>query len=223
MAVGASYPAVITNANGDETQGDTITFTDDSNQPTGEAVPFKPGVDEQVDIVVNSAGDQAYYYDDDGGVHTFDGDVRVEGGDLTVDGDGDITGVLTLGGAATTGGKAPRADQLTSGLGTIASGTLPDLGSWVSGTAKQNPTTLPGRQITVFVECVFDGTANAATVAILVSPDNTTYTTIGTPGVSAAINTVGGLTQVVAVTLPASWYIKLTIAAHASVAASKYY
>lgn len=141
MAVGASYPADILNANGQVAEGNLITFLDTTNQPQ-------------------------------------------------------------------------------QGNNPITSGALPNVGSWVSGTAKQNPVAYA---ITVAVEVVFDGTANAATVAIAISPDNSTFTTIGTPGVSAAINTVGGLTVLTNVPLPEGWYIKLTIAAHATVAASKYW
>src|SRR5205823_11806516 len=129
-----------------------------------------------------------------------------------------FTGTVAVPAAAATT-SAPRLNQLTSAL-TITSGTLPNTGAWVSGTAKVNPV---ARQITVFVECVFDGTANAATVGIGVSSDDTTYTTVGTPGVSVGVNTAGGSTQLVPVRLPAGWFIKLTIAAHASVAASIYY
>lgn len=35
MAVGASYPAVVTDANGNETTGEVLTFTDSTNQPLG--------------------------------------------------------------------------------------------------------------------------------------------------------------------------------------------
>jgi hypothetical protein len=129
-----------------------------------------------------------------------------------------FTGTVVVPAAAATT-SAPRINQLTSAL-TITSGTLPNMGTWVSGTAKVNPVT---RQITVFVECVFDGTANAATVGIGVSADDSTYTTVGTPGVSSGLNTVGAHTVLVPVTLPAGWFVKLTIAAHASVAASIYF
>lgn len=129
-----------------------------------------------------------------------------------------FTGQVVAAAAAGTT-AVPRLSQVSSAL-TITSGTLPNTGAWVSGTEKVNPV---ARQITVNVECVFDGTANAATVVVAISSDNVTYTTVGTPGVSAAINTVGGLTMLCPVTLPAGWYIKLTIAAHASVAASIYY
>jgi hypothetical protein len=101
----------------------------------------------------------------------------------------------------------------------ITSGTLPDTGAWVSGTAKVNPVS---RQITVAVEVVTDGTNNAATCAIAVSPDNVTYTTLGTPTVAAAINTSGAIKMLSNVTLPQGWYIKLTLS-HTTVAASFYY
>jgi hypothetical protein len=101
----------------------------------------------------------------------------------------------------------------------IVSGALPNTGAWVSGTAKQNPV---ARQINVTVEVVTDGTANAATCVIAISPDNTTYTTLATPGASAAVNTVGAVTTATQVELPQGWYIKLTLA-HCTVAASVYY
>lgn len=103
----------------------------------------------------------------------------------------------------------------------ITSGTLPNTGAWVSGTAKQNPTS-PARQITVYVEVVGDATNNAASVTIAISPDNTTYTTVATPSLAAAVNNTGAITLDVPVTLPAGWWIKLTIGAHATVAASIY-
>lgn len=147
MAVGASYPADILNANGQVAEGNLITFLDTTNQPQ-------------------------------------------------------------------------------QGNNPITSGALPNVGSWVSGTAKQNPTTVsvPARQVTVNVEVAFDGTNNAAQCVIAISEDNSTYTTIGTPSVSAAINAVGATTSLVPVSLPAAWYIKLTFTAtHTTVAASVYY
>ncbi len=102
----------------------------------------------------------------------------------------------------------------------IASGTLPQLTSWVSTTAKQNPVARP---ITIELELVFDGTANAATVAIAISPNNSDYTTLATPGVSSAINTVGAQTFACSVPLPTGWYIKLTFGAHVAPSQSYYY
>jgi len=101
----------------------------------------------------------------------------------------------------------------------ISSGALPDTGAWVSGTAKVNPAT---RNITVAVEVVGDNTANAATCAIAISPDDTTYTTLGTVTIDATVNTGGVDKQLVCVPLPQGWYIKLTLS-HATVAASKYW
>lgn len=101
----------------------------------------------------------------------------------------------------------------------ITSGTLPNTGAWVSGTAKVNPV---ARQVNVTIEVVTDGTANAATCVIALSPDNTTFTTLGTPGASAAVNTTGAITEDVQVEWPQGWYLKLTFA-HCTVAASVYY
>lgn len=101
----------------------------------------------------------------------------------------------------------------------ITSGTLPNTGAWVSGTAKVNPV---ARNIDVAVEIVTAGTNTIATCVIAISPDNSTYTTLGTPGASAAQNNTGATTQLVPVTLPQGWYIKLTFA-NCTVAASIYY
>jgi hypothetical protein len=102
----------------------------------------------------------------------------------------------------------------------ITSGTLPNSGAWVSGTAKQNPV---GRKITMVVEVAGDASNNAASVTVAISPDNTTYTTIATPSIAAALNNLGALVLDVPVTLPQGWWIKLTIGAHATVAASIYW
>lgn len=126
---------------------------------------------------------------------------------------GPVTGAAAV--AAT---QLPRLSQLSSAL-TITSGTLPNTGTWTSTTAKQNPVT---RQITIAVEFVSNGTANAATCAIAISADNSTYTTIGTLTVSTAVNTVGALTLCDSVVLPAGWWIKLTFV-QGTVAASIYY
>src|SRR5437867_4899673 len=95
------------------------------------------------------------------------------------------------------------ANELTS-AGTITSGALPTTGAWVSGTAKQNPTTVttPARDVTVFVEVTSDGTNNAGTCAIAISPDDTTYTTVGTVSIPAAINNLAAIVEVVPVRVP---------------------
>lgn len=126
--------------------------------------------------------------------------------------------------AATAVTSAPRISQLTSAL-TITSGTLPNTGAWVSGTAKQNPTTVttPARQVTINVVVAGDATNNIATCLIAVSPDNSTYTTVATVSIAAALNNLGALAVLNPVNLPAAWYIKLTIGANATVAASIWY
>jgi hypothetical protein len=102
----------------------------------------------------------------------------------------------------------------------IASGTLPNTGAWVSGTAKVNPV---ARNVETTIEVVSDATNNIASVTIAVSPDNVTYTTVATPNVAAALNNLGTISLDVVVKWPQGWFIKLTIGAHATVAASIYY
>ncbi|HMC69890.1 MAG TPA: hypothetical protein VKJ07_12115, partial [Mycobacteriales bacterium] len=125
--------------------------------------------------------------------------------------------------AAAAATSAPQLDQLTSAL-TITASTLPNTGAWASTTAKQNPTTVttPARQVTINVEFVTDATNALASCAIAISPDNSTYTTIGTATLAAALNNLGAVKFVVPVHLPAAWWIKLTFA-QGTVAASIYY
>jgi hypothetical protein len=111
------------------------------------------------------------------------------------------------------------ANQPSPSTPPITSGTLPNTGAWVSGTAKVNPV---ARNIDVAVEVVTAGTNTIATCVIAISPDNSTYTTLGTPGASAAQNNTGATTSLCTVTLPQGWYIKLTFA-NCTVAASIYY
>ncbi len=115
----------------------------------------------------------------------------------------------------------PATINQVSSSGTITSGTLPNMGSWVSTTPKVNPVT---RDITVNVEVTSDGTNNAGTCAIAISPNNSDYTTIGTVSVPAGVNNLGVVVEVVPVSLPNGWYIKLTFTAtRITVAASIYY
>lgn len=103
--------------------------------------------------------------------------------------------------------------------GGIVSGTLPQLASWVSGTAQQNPV---ARSIVVPLVCTCDATNNVATVAIALSPDNVTFTTVATSSVAAAFNTSGAMGFPMSVVLPAGWWVKLTLT-HTTVAQSSYY
>lgn len=111
-------------------------------------------------------------------------------------------------------------NQPVNTANTITSGTLPSLTAWVSGTAKQNPLSRP---VTVVLAMSSDATNNAATVAVALSPDNVTFTTVGTMSIAAALDNLGAMTELGFVNLPYGWYIKLTIGAHATVADSVYY
>jgi hypothetical protein len=110
-------------------------------------------------------------------------------------------------------------NQPQSGLNVIVSGALPNTGAWVSGTAKINPVS---RAITVALELVGAGTNTIASCTIAISPDNSTFTTLATPSLAAAVNNTGVITLATNVPLPQGWYIKLTFA-NFTVAASKYY
>lgn len=101
----------------------------------------------------------------------------------------------------------------------ITSGTLPNTGAWVSGTAKVNPVS---RAITVAVELVGSATNAIASCTVAISPDDSTYTTLATPSLAAAVNNTGAITLALAVPLPQGWYVKLTFS-NFTVAASKYF
>ena len=101
----------------------------------------------------------------------------------------------------------------------ITSGTLPQLSAWSSGTAQQNPVSRP---ITVVISPTGDNTNNAATVAIALSPDNSTFTTVSTWSLASAVNNTGAITTTTCIPLPDGWWIKLTLS-HSTVAQSSYY
>lgn len=109
--------------------------------------------------------------------------------------------------------------QPSSNTNAVTSGTLPQMAVWVSGTAQQNPVSYP---ITVVLSPTGDATNNVATVAVALSPDNTTFTTVSTWSLAAAVNNTGAITTTVAVPVPTSWYIKVTLV-HSTVAQSSYY
>lgn len=198
--MGNPYPAEFLTSEGQVTEGGLLNFTDPDNIPGG-GVDFLGWTDD--------AADPANVASNDGSLDLGDGVLSALIGAFSGN-------VIAAAAAATT--QVPRISQLTSAL-TITSGALPNTGAWVSGTGKINPV---ARQIVVALEIVTDGTANAATCAVAISPDDTTYTTIATPGASVAVNTVGVVTLLSSVTVPAGWFIKITFA-HCTVAASNYY
>lgn len=243
MADGSTYPFYETDPSGATiTRAGSITFSDSTNQPSpggsnvGVATAFAP-------TGLTGATQVTRYV---GGVSTVaptTGTFAV--GDYVISRNGKIfvctvagspgtwiepasityaplasptfTGTVTVPAAAAVT-SAPKLSDLSSYL-TLTSGTLPNTGAWSSGTAKVNPVT---RSITVNVEFVTDGSANAATCAIAISPDNSTYTTIGTLTASVGVNTAGSVTLVAPVNVPTGWYIRLTFA-RGTVAASIYY
>ena len=116
---------------------------------------------------------------------------------------------MAAAGAATTltargGGGVTIQPALTLALGTkttaITSGALPTV-SPSSGTAFQCLTT---RDVTLVTAVT--ATLAAGTATIQLSPDNTTFSTLGvsTPGI---INSV----DLVTLTVPAAWWVKLTL------------
>jgi hypothetical protein len=131
-----------------------------------------------------------------------------------------LTGQLTLtDSAAALPTDFALLNQLTSAL-TVTAGALPQLAAaWVSGTAKVNPV---ARQIVIPLAITTDGTNNAATCVVALSADDSTYTTLATVSVAAAINNLGAVTLLSSVTLPAGWYIKLTLS-RTTVTQSFYY
>lgn len=244
MAAGSSYPIDLADNNGVVHSSGTVNFTDSTNQPapggssniatakafsavglTGAVTPARfvggtadlaptTGTFAVNDFVTTTTG-RVWVCTVAGTPGTW-----IEPASVTFapKASPTFTGTVTVPAAAAVGSATKLAD-LTSYL-TLTSGALPNTGAWVSATAKQNPV---ARLVTVNVECVFDGTNNAASVAIAISPDNVTFTTVGTPAVAAAINNLGASTMLVPVSLPNAWWIKLTFGAHASVAASSYY
>ena len=68
----------------------------------------------------------------------------------------------------------------------------------------------------LYVPYTTDGTNNAATLKIELSPDNVTYSTLTTISYAAALNLVGATTQLLSLKVPWNWYVKLT-AAHCTI------
>lgn len=89
----------------------------------------------------------------------------------------------------------------------------------VSTTGAQVSTT---RTVDLFTPWTADATNNAATVAIALSPDGTTYTTLGTLSLAAAVNNTGAVTLAFTLKVPAGWYVKLTTS-HAALGVSTYW
>ena len=126
------------------------------------------------------------------------------------------TGVATAA-AAAAATNLPRLSQLSPKF-SITSGALPTV-TLSSGTGAQVSTTRDAETVTPFTG---DGTNNAATCAIALSPDNVTYSTLDTLSIAAGLNVLGALALSANVRVPAGWYLKLT-AAHGTIGTTTYY
>lgn len=122
---------------------------------------------------------------------------------------GDSNGQVVYQGALTFNGSAPTSppalNQL-SPVGTITSGALPTV-QLVSTTAAQVLTT---RDVETFTVVTSDASNNAAQVVVALSADNSTFSTILTPAIAAAINNLGAVAWAITVRVPAAWFIKMT-------------
>lgn len=105
----------------------------------------------------------------------------------------------------------------TSPVGTITSGALPTA-TLSSGTGAQLSTT---RDVNAYLALTGDATNNAATAAIALSPDDTTYSTLATISLAAAVNNTGAIVQMATVRVPAGWYLKVTVS-HMAITSTTY-
>jgi len=100
----------------------------------------------------------------------------------------------------------------------ITSGALPTA-TLSSGTGAQISTT---RDTRVGILYTLDATNNIATVKLELSPDGTTYSSLGTMSFAAAVNNTGAIAQLLTFGVPAGWYVKVTVV-HATITSTTYY
>lgn len=133
----------------------------------------------------------------------------------------DLNGETRFVGALSTTGTVGPTDptplNTVSPVGTITSGALPTV-SLSSTTAAQVST---ARDVTAFVAITNDGTNNAATCKVELSPNNSDFSTLATISYAAAINNLGAIVYLVPVRVPAGWWIKLTVT-HAAITSTTY-
>src|SRR5258708_13345129 len=87
----------------------------------------------------------------------------------------------------------------------IVAGALPTV-ALSSGTAAQVSAT---RNATAAILYTLDATNNVATVKIELSPDNSTFTSLGTISFAAAVNNTGAIALIATVPLPPAWPIHI--------------
>lgn len=135
----------------------------------------------------------------------------LDGGDLM------MSEVVQLARAASNGVHAPRLNQVSPAF-TIVSGALPTI-ALVSGAGAQVNT---GRDAETVTPVTFNPTAGAAaTCAVALSPDNVTYSALGTETEPPGI-TFDGTIHLIRVRVPAGWYVRLT-AVNATIGTTTYY
>ena len=97
-------------------------------------------------------------------------------------------------------------NQPASNVNPVTSGSL-STSTFTSTTAAQVSTT---RTVTCYVPWSGDGTNNAATLKVELSPDNNTFSTLTTLSLAQAVNNTGAITLLLTLVVPAGWYVKLT-------------
>jgi len=100
----------------------------------------------------------------------------------------------------------------------ITSGALPTA-TLSSGTGAQISTS---RDTNVGLLYTLDATNNVATVKLELSPDGSTYSSLGTMSFAAAVNNTGAIAQLLTFKVPAGWYVKVTVV-HATITSTTYY
>jgi hypothetical protein len=120
--------------------------------------------------------------------------------------------------AAALQGQLPQLQQL-SPLFSIVNGALPTV-QLVTATGAQIQTGTDSETVTPVT--FNSGAANTATCLVQLSPDNVTYSTLGTESEPVGV-ALAGTIHLVKVRVPAGWYIKLTVNAQATLGLTTYY
>lgn len=117
--------------------------------------------------------------------------------------------IVTPDGQVREGGYVQYTDasnQPQSGSNPVTSGAL-STQAIVSGTAVQLSAS---RQVTGYSVFTGDATNNAASCAVALSPDNSTFSTVATVSLAAAVNNTGAIAVPITVVVPQGWYVKYT-------------
>ena len=127
-----------------------------------------------------------------------------------VNSNGQVSQGATIQFLSSTAQPQPATNPVTSGA--LATTTVS------SGTGKANPATT---QVTAYCVVTTDATNNIATCTVALSPDGTTYSTVQSLSVAAALNNLGAITLPVTFVWPVGWDVKFT-AVHCTVGTLTY-